>query len=240
MSDAGERTPLLEALPRDPRHLVAAVSGLILHRLFVGRSPSLRRRRASTTSNVGRCHACSIGSSPATRRRSTRPDRSTAASSASVATTRCSRAARFGITGSPRGSASASPRTSRRVPRRPLGLRVPCGRSLALARCRAGRIGVRAHFGIGFDPADVPRDAFLVAGEAWGRARRGTVDPETCGVSGSASPAPVPGQQRGPRPGRPQQARDARRGTSGGSRVAWRPARRSRSRPRRGSTRSPR
>ena len=42
---------------------------------------------------------------------------------------------------------------------------------------------MRAHFGVGFDPADVPRDAFLVAGAAWGRARRGTIDPDTCGVS---------------------------------------------------------
>lgn len=42
---------------------------------------------------------------------------------------------------------------------------------------------VRAHFGVGFDAADVPRDAFLVAGEAWARARHGVLDPGTCGVS---------------------------------------------------------
>ncbi len=42
---------------------------------------------------------------------------------------------------------------------------------------------VRARFGIAFDPADVPRDAFLVAGEAWRRTRAGRLDPATCGVS---------------------------------------------------------
>src|SRR5258705_214393 len=42
---------------------------------------------------------------------------------------------------------------------------------------------VRAHFGIAFDPADVPREAFLVAGEVWRRVRAGAIDPATCGVS---------------------------------------------------------
>jgi len=42
---------------------------------------------------------------------------------------------------------------------------------------------VRDHFGIAFDPADVPRDAFLVGGDAWQRLRRGALDPARCGVS---------------------------------------------------------
>ncbi|HKX02155.1 MAG TPA: transglutaminase-like domain-containing protein, partial [Methylomirabilota bacterium] len=42
---------------------------------------------------------------------------------------------------------------------------------------------VRAHFKIAFDPADVPRDAFLVAGNVWQRTRAGAIDPEICGVS---------------------------------------------------------
>ncbi len=33
-----------------------------------------------------------------------------------------------------------------------------------------------------FPPADVPRDAFLTAGETWLRIRRGVVDPARCGV----------------------------------------------------------
>jgi hypothetical protein len=41
---------------------------------------------------------------------------------------------------------------------------------------------VRRYFGITFDPADVPREGFLVAGEVWRRVRDGAVDPGTCGV----------------------------------------------------------
>ncbi|HTO68479.1 MAG TPA: transglutaminase domain-containing protein [Myxococcota bacterium] len=40
----------------------------------------------------------------------------------------------------------------------------------------------RAAFRIGFDPLDVPRDAFLVAGEAWRRIREGSADPARFGV----------------------------------------------------------
>ncbi|MFF6912029.1 transglutaminase domain-containing protein [Streptomyces sp. NPDC012466] len=38
-------------------------------------------------------------------------------------------------------------------------------------------------YGVPFDPMDVPRDAFLVAGDVWRACRQGRVDPETCGVS---------------------------------------------------------
>jgi hypothetical protein len=38
-------------------------------------------------------------------------------------------------------------------------------------------------FSIGFDVADVPRDRFLIAGEAWARCRSGAADPDTFGLS---------------------------------------------------------
>jgi hypothetical protein len=38
-------------------------------------------------------------------------------------------------------------------------------------------------FQVDFDVADVPRDRFLIAGEAWARCRAGTADPETFGLS---------------------------------------------------------
>ncbi|MFO1080118.1 MAG: transglutaminase domain-containing protein [Reyranellaceae bacterium] len=37
-------------------------------------------------------------------------------------------------------------------------------------------------FGIDFDPLDVPRDRFLVAGEAWRRCRAGEADPQAFGI----------------------------------------------------------
>ncbi len=42
---------------------------------------------------------------------------------------------------------------------------------------------VRDYFKVRFSPVDVPRDAFLVADEAWRRARANALDPATCGVS---------------------------------------------------------
>lgn len=43
--------------------------------------------------------------------------------------------------------------------------------------------GVRRHFGVTFDPCDVPRDRFVTAGLAWLGVRSGRIDPATCGVS---------------------------------------------------------
>ena len=43
--------------------------------------------------------------------------------------------------------------------------------------------GVRRHFGVAFDPCDVPRDRFVTAGPAWLGVRAGRIDPATCGVS---------------------------------------------------------
>lgn len=37
-------------------------------------------------------------------------------------------------------------------------------------------------FRIAFDPLDVPRDEFVVAGDAWGRCRAGDLDPDTFGI----------------------------------------------------------
>jgi hypothetical protein len=42
--------------------------------------------------------------------------------------------------------------------------------------------GVRRHFGVSFDPCDVPRDRFVTAGRAWRDARSGRIDSAKCGV----------------------------------------------------------
>jgi hypothetical protein len=41
----------------------------------------------------------------------------------------------------------------------------------------------RELFGIDFDPADVPRDRFLIAGDAWAACRSGDADPATFGLT---------------------------------------------------------
>ena len=43
--------------------------------------------------------------------------------------------------------------------------------------------GVRRHFGVTFDPCDVPRDRFVTGGLAWLGVRSGPIDPATCGLS---------------------------------------------------------
>jgi hypothetical protein len=43
--------------------------------------------------------------------------------------------------------------------------------------------GVRRHFGVAFNPCDVPRDRFVTAGLAWLGVRSNRIDPATCGVS---------------------------------------------------------
>lgn len=42
---------------------------------------------------------------------------------------------------------------------------------------------VRRHFGISFDPCRVPRDRFLTAGSAWLGIRSGRIEPAKCGLS---------------------------------------------------------
>lgn len=183
VSDAGERAPLLAALPRDPRHLVAAVSRLILHRLFV---PPLAVAPPPESADDAECRTVSRmldrilarDASPLDAARP--PDRRFIGICRDYALLACSALRHHGV---------------------PARLRVGFAAYFTpgfhedhwVCEYHAGdrwRLldpelsdRVRAHFGVGFDPADVPRDAFLVAGEAWGRARRGTLDPGTCGVS---------------------------------------------------------
>jgi hypothetical protein len=41
-----------------------------------------------------------------------------------------------------------------------------------------------AALGVTFDPVDVPRQEFVVSGDAWMRCRKGEVDPSRCGLEG--------------------------------------------------------
>src|ERR1700737_3686009 len=166
VSDPEERAALLDALPADPGRLVAAVSGLVLHPLFVG----------------------PLGITPA------------AGSEDDVECRRLPRILDRIVARDP------APLDVARPPeRRFIGI---C-RDYALLACAALRHhGVPARLRVGFatyftpgyledhwvceyhagdrwrllDPDDVPRDAFLVAGDVWQRTRAGAIDPETCGV----------------------------------------------------------
>ena len=72
----------------------------------------------------------------------------------------------------------------------------------------------RELFGIAFDPLDVPRDQFLVAGDAWQLCRGGKADPGAFGILDMHGSV-VHRRQRHPRRGRAQQSRDAAVGRLG-------------------------
>lgn len=56
------------------------------------------------------------------------------------------------------------------------------GRGWLLADAQLAASAVMDRFGIDFDPLDVPRDRFLVAGSAWQTIRAGEADPKTFGL----------------------------------------------------------
>ncbi|HJR01297.1 MAG TPA: transglutaminase-like domain-containing protein [Methylomirabilota bacterium] len=181
MSDAGERTPLLAAFPRDPARPVAAVSRLVLQ--FV--APLAVTPSPESADDV-ECRAMSrmldrILARDASLLDAARPlERRFIGICRNYALLACSALRHHGI---------------------PARLRVGFAAYFTpglhedhwVCEYHAGdrwRLldaelsdRVRAHFGVDFDAADVPRDVFLVAGEAWARARRGALDPGTCGVS---------------------------------------------------------
>lgn len=182
-SDPGERARLLDALPRDPRGLVAAVSNLVLHRLFVG---ALGVAPPPGSADDAECRTLprildrilARDASPLDAPRP--PGRRFIGICRDYALLACSALRHHGV---------------------PARLRVGFASYFTpgfhedhwVCEYRDGdrwrlldpELGdrVRAHFGIAFDPADVPRDGFLVAGEAWRRVRTGALDPGTCGVS---------------------------------------------------------
>ncbi|HJV55127.1 MAG TPA: transglutaminase-like domain-containing protein [Methylomirabilota bacterium] len=182
VSDPGDRARLLDALPAEPGRLVAAVSALVLHPLFVG--PLGITLPGDSADDVESRTVPRI------------LDRILARDPAPLDEPRPPARRFIGICRDYALLACAALR-HHRVPAR---VRVGFANYFTpgyledhwVCEYAAGdrwRLldpeladGVRTHFGIAFDPADVPRDAFLVAGEAWRRARAGAVDPQTCGV----------------------------------------------------------
>lgn len=183
MTDPGDRAPLLDALPADPSRLVAAISGLVLHPLFVA--------------PLGIVPAPDSADDVESRTVPRMLDRVLARDASPLDTARPPERRFIGICRDYALLACAALR-HHRVPAR---LRVGFAAYFTpgyledhwVCEYHAGdrwrlldpELGprVRAHFGVTFDPADVPRDAFLVAGEAWRRARAGQLDPASCGVS---------------------------------------------------------
>jgi hypothetical protein len=182
MSDPGPRARLLDAMPSDPEALVAAVSGLVLHPLFVA-SLGITPHPASADDRDNRTIAGML-------------ERIVARDDAPLDVRRPPERRYIGICREYAMLACAALR-HRGVPARArVGFATYFGPGFNddhwVCEYEAGgrwRLldpelsePVRRHFSITFPSSDVPRDGFLVAGETWRRLRRGVLDPGKCGV----------------------------------------------------------
>ena len=183
-SDPGEFANLLATLPADPRRVVGAVSGLLLHPVF------LERRRVDHP----HAHGSDAEVRPAREllRRIVQRD----ARPLGVA-----RPYERRVIGTCRHYALLAT-TILRHHGLPSRLRVGfatyfvrgfyedhwlCeywdGHTWRLLDAELDHEAIAKEYAIHFPPSDVPRDRFLTAGEAWRALRRRTIDGETCGVS---------------------------------------------------------
>jgi len=183
VSDPGDHARLLDALPSEPDRLIAAISGLVLHRLFVeplGITP----------------HPTSFDDTECRTMRKIL-ERIVARDAAPLDVARPPEHRFIGICRDYTVLACAALRHHGVPARARVGFAnyfTPhfnedhwvceyhaAGRWRLLDPELSPR--VREYFRITFSPADVPRDAFLTGGAAWLRMRGGELDAATCGVS---------------------------------------------------------
>lgn len=182
VSDPGDRARLLDALPAEAGRLVPAVSALVLHPLFVGRlgiTPAADSADDVESRTVPRILDRILARDPAPLDVPRPPERRFIGICRDYALLACAALRHHRVPARLRVG-FATYFTPGYLEDHWVCEYAADGRWRLLDPELADR--VRAHFGITFDPADVPRDAFLVAGEAWRRVRAGAVDPQTCGV----------------------------------------------------------
>jgi hypothetical protein len=183
VSDPGPRASLLDAMPPDPDQLIAAVSGLVLHRLFV-KPLGITPHPASADDTESRLMGTIL-------------ERITARDAAALDVARPPERRFIGICRDYTLLACAALRHHGVPARARVGFAnyftpnfnedhwvceyYADGRWRLLDPELSPR--VRDYFRITFSPSDVPRDGFLTGGDAWLRVRRGAIDPATCGVS---------------------------------------------------------
>lgn len=186
MSDPGEQARLLEALPRDPRRLVAAVSGLVLHRLFVG---PLGVTPPPESADDVECRAMSkilariVARDAAPLDVARPPERRFIGICRDYALVACAALRHHSVPA--RLRVGFATYFTPRFHEDHWVCEYHAGDRWRLLDPELSE-RVLARFGVTFDPADVPRDAFIVGGDAWRRVRRGALDAETCGVSAIA------------------------------------------------------
>ena len=183
-SDPGEFAKLLDALPADPLRVVAIVSRLVLHPVFLGRRRVAHPHAHARDAEVRPAHellrriierdARPLGIARPYERRIIGTCRHYALFAASIFRHH-SVPARVRV-----GFATYFVR----------GFHEDhwlCeywdGSSWRLLDAELDEEAIANEYAIDFAPSDVPRDRFLTAGDAWRALRRGIIDAETCGVS---------------------------------------------------------
>jgi len=183
VSDPAVHARLLDALPSDPERLVAAVSALVLHQGFVaplGITPPPESADDVDSRTIERMLDRILARDPAALEVARPPERRFIGICRDYTLLACAALRHHGV---------------------PARARVGFANYFTpgfnedhwVCEYHAGgrwrlldpelNTRVRDYFKVTFPPADVPRDAFLVAGEAWRRARAAALDPATCGVS---------------------------------------------------------
>ena len=182
VSDPGEMARLLDAMPADPERLVAAVSGVVLHRLFL--TPLGLTVPAHAQDDLD------------SRLLRTILERIVARDSAALDSPRPPERRFIGICRDYALMACAVLRHHAIPARVRVGFATYFQPGLYDDHwvCEYHLDGqwrlldaelserVRRHFAIAFPSSDVPRDRFLVAGDVWRRIRRDALDPDVCGV----------------------------------------------------------
>jgi hypothetical protein len=184
VSDPGGEA-VFAGLPADPRTLAEAVRNLLVHReethLFGYELPQDRKYAEAETRYAADILAVARDLCDAPLDRPRRPEQRFAGICRDFALLLCSALREKGIPARVRGGYATyfTPdfHEDHWVTEYWAGSR---GWLLADAQLAAPEL-VR-EYGIGFDPLDVPRDRFVVAGRAWRNCRSGAADPETFGV----------------------------------------------------------
>ena len=183
ISDPGERAALLSVLPSDPERLAAAVSTLILHRLFVaplGVTPHPASADDVESRTISLILDRILARDAAPLHVPRPPARRFIGICRDYTLLACSVLRQHGVPARARvGFASyftPSFNEDHWVCEYHGGDRWRLFDPELSER-------VAAYFKIPFAPGDVPRDRFLTAGDAWLRVRRSALDPATCGLS---------------------------------------------------------
>ena len=201
MTDAGDRAALLDVLPSEPSRLPAAVSGLVLHPLFVGPlgiTPAPDSAEDAESRTLERMLDRVLTRDPGPLDAARPPDRRFIGICRDYALLACAALRHHGVPARLRVGFAAYFTPGYLEDHWVCEYHADDRWRLLDAELSAG---VRAHFGIPFDPADVPRDAFLVAGEAWRRAVKSLDEkPRKSKTDPNAEQAKVRGNSPGSNP----------------------------------------